>query len=162
MKTLLSFLTFVFVVLITTDLETIRTSYFSGPKTEESAIAFADIMENIDSSSAILKAYQGASFALQAKYGKGIKEKKEFFGQAVSNLEAAVKEESENAEIRLIRLSVQENSPGIVKYKTNMEEDKALVLEYFADQPEAIKRCIRDYATHSDFFSEAEKAQVLN
>lgn len=162
MKTLLSLFTFVFVVFITTDLDTIRASYFSGPKTEESAKDFTEIMGNVDSNSAVLKAYQGASFALQAKYGKGIKEKKEFFEQAVSHIEAAVQEEPENVEIRLVRLSVQENSPRIVKYKDNMDEDKALVLEHFEKQSEAVKKCIRDYVSHSDFFSEEEKAQVLN
>lgn len=162
MKTLLSLFTLLFVVLITTDLDTIRASYFLGPKTEESARAFAKTMENVDANSAILKAYQGASFALQAKYGKGIMEKKEFFEQAVSNLEAAVQEEPENAEIRLIRLSVQENSPRIVKYKTNMDEDKAVVLEHFDKQSETVKKCIRDYVNYSGFFNEEEKAQVLN
>ncbi len=162
MKILLGLFTFVFVALITTDLDTIRASYFSGQKTEESAKAFTKTMGNVDSNSAVLKAYQGASFALQAKYGKGIKEKKEFFEQAVSNIEAAVEKEPENVEIRLIRLSVQENSPGVVKYKTNMDEDKALVLEHFDKQSEAVKKCIRDYVNHSDFFIQEEKAQVLN
>lgn len=162
MKTLLSLFSFVFIVLITADLDTIRASYFSGPKTQESAKAFTEIMENVDPNSAVLTAYQGASFALQAHYGEGIREKREFFEQAVSNLETAVQEDPDNAEIRLIRLSVQENSPRIVKYKTNMDEDKTLVLEHFEKQPEAVKKCVRDYVTHSDFFSEAEKAQVLN
>ncbi|MEX0997079.1 MAG: hypothetical protein WDZ45_08520 [Flavobacteriaceae bacterium] len=162
MKILLSSFTFVFIILITTDLDTIRTSYFSGPKTEESAKAFTEIMDNVDSNSAVLKAYQGASFALQAHYGKGVKEKKEFFEQAVSNIEAAVQEEPENAEIRLIRLSVQEKSPRIVKYKDNMDEDKAMVLEHFEKQSKAVKKCIRDYVAHSDLFSEEEKALVLN
>ncbi|MEX2410126.1 MAG: hypothetical protein WD607_01935 [Candidatus Paceibacterota bacterium] len=162
MKILLSSFTFVFVILITTDLHTIRTSYFSGPKTEESAKAFTEIMDNVDLNSAVLKAYQGASFALQAHYGKGIKEKKGYFEHAVAHLEAAVQENPENVEIRLIRLSVQENSPRIVKYKTNMDEDKAMVLEHFEKQSEVVKKCIRDYVNHSDFFSEEEKAHVLN
>lgn len=162
MKALAGLITLIFLVQFSTDLDSIRSSYFSGPKTEETAKSFNEMMESVDASTAILKAYKGASFALKAQYGQGIKEKKEFFELAVSNIEAAVQEESDNPEIRLIRLSVQENSPRIVKYKDNMEDDKALILEGFDSLTEAVKKCIRDYATHSNFFSEEEKAQVLN
>jgi len=147
---------------LSNNLDTIRTAYFSGPKTEVAAEEFNTLMENVEANTPVLKAYLGAAIALKAKYGGNIREKKEFFEHAVEHIEAAVKAEPNNPEIRLIRLSVQENSPRIVKYKTNMDEDKALVLESFDSQSEAVKTCMRDYVSNSDFFSEEEKSSILD
>ena len=143
-------------------LDSIREAYFSGPKTEESAIEFNKMMSEINLSTPTHKAYYGAALALKAKYGQNVREKKEFFVEAVEYIEAAVKAEPNNIEIRLIRLSVQENSPRIVKYKANMDEDKALILENYNSQHTAVKRCIKDYITNSEFFTKEEKERILN
>lgn len=161
MKTILS----IFIVsafFLSSNLDTIRTAYFSGQMDEQEAEDFNSLMNKTEVNSPTLKAYKGASLALNAKHGKGIKQKKEFFEQAVALLEEAVQTEPNNSEIRLIRLSVQENSPRIVKYKTNMDEDKALVLESFQSQSAEVKKCIKDYVSNSDFFSEKEKSSVLD
>jgi len=143
-------------------LDSIREAYFSGPKTEESAIEFNKMMSEINLSTPTHKAYYGAALALKAKYGQNVREKKEFFVEAVEYIEAAVKAEPNNIEIRLIRLSVQENSPRIVKYKANMDEDKAMILENYNSQHTAVKRCIKDYITNSEFFTKEEKERILN
>lgn len=143
-------------------LDSIREAYFSGPKTEASAIEFNAMMSEINLSTQTHKAYYGAALALKAKYGQNVREKKEFFVEAVEYIEAAVKAEPNNIEIRLIRLSVQENSPRIVKYKTNMDEDKALILENYYSQNTSVKRCIKDYISNSEFFTKAEKERILN
>lgn len=143
-------------------LDSIREAYFSGPKTEESAIEFNAMMSEINLSTPTHKAYYGAALSLKAKYGQNVREKKEFFVEAVEYIEAAVKAEPNNIEIRLIRLSVQENSPRIVRYKTNMDEDKALILDNYNSQSTAVKRCIRDYISNSDFFAKEEKERILN
>jgi hypothetical protein len=144
------------------NLDTIRTSYFSGQKTQIAAEEFNILMEGVNTNTPVLKAYFGAAIALKAKYGGNIREKREFFEQAVEHIEAAIQADSNNPEIRLIRLSVQENSPRIVKYKDNMDEDKAFILEHFASQSTAVKRCIRDYVSNSDFFNEEEKSSILD
>lgn len=144
------------------DINSIREAYFSGPKTEESAKAFNKMMDEAEISSPIYKAYYGASLSLKANYGQNVREKKDYFVKAVENIEAAVKAEPNNVEIRLIRLSVQENSPRIVRYKTNMDEDKAMILEGYDKLSTAVKKCVQDYVTHSDFFTKEEKERVLN
>ena len=143
-------------------LDSIREAYFSGPKTEESAIEFNAMMAETDLATPTHKAYYGAALALKAKYGQNVKEKKEFFVEAVDYIEAAVNAEPNNIEIRLIRLSVQENSPRIVKYKTNMDEDKELIMQNYSGQTSAVKKCIRDYVSNSEFFTNEEKEQILN
>jgi hypothetical protein len=143
-------------------LDSIREAYFSGAKTEESAIEFNAMMAETDLVTPTHKAYYGAALALKAKYGQNVREKKEYFVAAVENIEDAIKAEPNNIEIRLIRLSVQENSPRIVRYKTNMDEDKAMILEGFDRLSTTVKRCVQDYVSNSEFFTKEEKERVLN
>lgn len=42
-------------------------------------------------------------------------------------LEEAVKKDAKNIEIRTIRLSIQEQSPKVLKYKEKVEEDREFV-----------------------------------
>lgn len=152
----------VFIFTSLSGLDSIREAYFSGPKTEESAIEFNKMMSEANLSTPTHEAYYGAALALKANYGQNVREKKEFFVEAVENIEAAVNAEPNNVEIRLIRLSVQENSPRIVRYKTNMDEDKALILEGFDKLSAIVKRCVQDYVSNSEFFTKEEKERVLN
>lgn len=137
-------------------------AYFSGPKTEASAIEFNKVMSETVLTTPTHKAYFGAALALKAKYGQNVREKKDFFIEAVDHIEVAVNADPNNIEVRLIRLSVQENSPRIVKYKTNMDEDKGLIMQNYSKQTAAVKKCIRDYVSHSEFFTGEEKEQILN
>ena len=156
------FILTVFLFTSLSGLDSIREAYFSGPKTEASALEFNAMMSETNLSTPTHRAYFGAALALKAKYGQNVREKKEFFVEAVEYIEAAVKAEPNNIEIRLIRLSVQENSPRIVKYKTNMDEDKAMILQNYNTQNTAVKKCIKDYISNSEFFTQEEKEQILN
>jgi len=72
---------------------------------------------NYNKENKVLLAYKGAAIAMKAKFAKQIKEKKNLFVEGVKLIENSVKSEPNNLEIRLIRLSIQENSPKILNYK---------------------------------------------
>jgi hypothetical protein len=116
-------------------------------------------LKNANSSSIHL-AYYGASYALLAKYADEPKDKKERFTLAVQHIEKAVKDLPNNFEIRLIRLSVQENSPKIVKYKSNIAEDKALIIKEFSKQDKELQTCLKNYLKDSKCFTPEEKMKL--
>ena len=74
-----------------------------------------------------LVAYKGASIALHAKQSKKVKDKKELFLEGVSYIEFAIKKEPDAIEPRFVRLTIQENTPKLLKYKRNIEEDKTVI-----------------------------------
>src|SRR5690606_27585623 len=114
------------------DLETIRLAYIEAGRDDSKIEAFDALIENITmEDSAVLVGYRGASLALMAKVEKGIKDKTDSFKKGAEFLEYAVKSAPNNIEVRFIRFSVQENSPGRVNYKGSMEEDKSFILENF-------------------------------
>ena len=103
-------------------------------------------------------AYRGAVATLKAKFASGFKNKKTFFKEGVELLEFAVSSEPNNIEIRCLRLGVQENSPRIVGYKDNIEEDKQFILDHYKSNTDTeVKNFVKGYILLSDIFTEAEK-----
>ena len=62
--------------------------------------------------------------------------------------------------MRLIRLSIQENTPKLLKYKANIEADKKQILLLFDKQSSDLKEYIKNYVKQSKIFTEAEKQQL--
>jgi hypothetical protein len=82
------------------------------------------------------------------------------FTEGVTLLESMVKADGNNPEIRLIRLSIQENTPKFLKYKGNIEEDKKVILSTFDKQSKELKEYIRIYVNQSKVFTQADKQKI--
>lgn len=103
-------------------------------------------------------AYKGAVATLKAKYAKGFKNKKTFFKEGAELLEYAISENPKNLEIRCLRLGVQENSPKIVGYKSNIEEDKQFLIDHYSASTSAdVRKFVKGYVLLSKAFTEDEK-----
>ena len=106
-------------------------------------------------------AYKGALLAMQSKYAKG-KERKELFKKGASLLEAAVVANPNNIEIRVIRLSIQENVPKLLKYNANISEDKEFILKNYRQTPsKGLKSFVKGYVLQSEGFTVSEKESLL-
>ncbi|MEO8515612.1 MAG: hypothetical protein ABI426_02655, partial [Flavobacterium sp.] len=110
------------------ELPEVREQYFSASKSKENAEKFYTLLSKYNKENKVIIAYKGAATALKSKFTTDRKLKRNLFVEGISMVENAVKSEPNNAEIRLIRLSIQENTPKILKYKSNIEEDKSLIL----------------------------------
>ena len=62
--------------------------------------------------------------------------------------------------MRLIRLSIQQNTPKILKYQENIDQDKQFILIHFSSQTQDLQLYIQEYALKSNGFSEAEKRKL--
>jgi hypothetical protein len=143
------------------ELPVVREQYFSASKSKEDAEKFYVLMSKYNKENKVFLAYKGAATALKSKFTTDKKLKRSLFVDGVAMVENAVKSESNNAEIRLIRLSIQENTPKILKYKSNIDEDKMLILNVFDKQNAALKEYIKLYVKQSKIFSEKEKQTLL-
>ncbi|WP_108868881.1 hypothetical protein [Aquimarina aquimarini] len=111
---------------------------------------------------ATLIAYKGAGIALQARQKKTIKEKKRLFIEGISYLEYAIQKNPNAIEPRFIRIGIQENTPKLLKYKSNIEEDKSFLLKHYKTiTPKVLKKQIGEYILQSKSFSDKEKAVIL-
>lgn len=144
------------------NIDELRSIYFSGMKNQSETDQFFNLFQNEkELKTPELKAYYGAAHTLKAKFARAPIDKKAFFTKGAQFIEDAIKEAPKNFEVRLIRLSVQENSPAVVKYKSNIDEDKAFILKEYDSQNKVLKLCAQSYIQESKVFTEAEKTKVL-
>lgn len=161
MKLVATFLVSLFLS-VCQELPNVRQSYVDASKNQKNAEEFYTLLENYNKENKVFLAYKGASIALKAKYAKQIKQKKSLFIEGAKMLENALKSDPNNLEIRLIRLSVQEHSPKILNYKSNIDDDKKLLLSNFEKQNQSLKEYIKNYIVQSNGFTDKEKKSILN
>ncbi|PXY39675.1 hypothetical protein DMB65_16755 [Flavobacterium cheongpyeongense] len=143
------------------DLASIRKMYTDVSKSETNAKEFVDKLAGVSGNDdKILVAYKAASILLDSKFEKKLGEKMERFKEGAKLLESTVKTEPNNIEIRMIRLSIQENVPGITGYKKNIKEDKKFITEHYDEQSNSLKEYLKNFILQSKSFSEKERQLV--
>ncbi|AUS05990.1 hypothetical protein [Pseudotamlana carrageenivorans] len=162
MKFLIAIIFSVFINVQTVDLQKTREAYkVAAHDADNVNTFFRDLQSVTKKNRSELIAYKGASIALKAKNTKTLKEKKEGFIEGVNLVEYAVKKDSNNIEVRFIRLSIQQNTPKILKYNQEIENDKAFIMRHYNEIKSAhLKMHIGDYISNSKKFSDADKAAL--
>ena len=137
----------------------VRKNFVQANDSKEISVKLHTALESVTKESKlVLVAYKGAANTLMAKHSKGIKQKKGFFKEGVMYLEFAIEKSPKNIEIRCLRLSVQEHSPKILKYKKNIKEDKQFLIDNFKKTTDkAVKKFVKDYVLQSSVFDDSQK-----
>ncbi len=105
----------------------LRKSYRDATQSEEKAKAFYEHVKDVtDSDKAVMIAYKGAGKTLLARFAP-LTQRKEKVKSGIDLVEKAVQKDPDNVEIRLIRLSIQENLPKMFKYNGEIESDKKFI-----------------------------------
>lgn len=146
----------------TLDIEAIRGAYKTASEDQLQAEEFYNKLEKVTATDRIeLIAYKAAALTLKAKYAKGLKNKKDAFIEGATLLEETIKKDPNNVELRLIRLSIQENTPKLLKYKSEIANDKTFILkQYHSVKSTSLKNHIKDYIAQSKEFSAEEKSII--
>lgn len=160
MKLLLSILLWVN-FLAAPELSAIRKMYADVSKSETNAKEFLDKLAGVSATDDnVLVAYKAASILLDSKFEDKLRNKMERFKEGAKLLESTVKNEPNNIEIRMIRLSIQENVPGITGYKKNIKEDRAFITAHYGEQNTTLKEYLKNFVLQSKSFSDKEKQFV--
>jgi hypothetical protein len=132
----------------------IRLSYKNATQSKENALAFFEKVKSYQmSDEPVLVAYKGAGLMLLARY-EPLTQRTAKVKDAVEWIENAVKRDPEKAEIRLIRLSVQENLPKMLGYHKDQAADRAFIEKAYPNlKDENLKQMIEGY------FAEFSKKQ---
>lgn len=115
-------------------------------------------LENIDNTIKILEkekatpiinAYKGSLLMKKSSFITKPKEKLAIFKTGRMLLEEEIEKQPNNIEMRLLRLIIQENCPKILKYNTQLEEDKIIIIKGFSSSEKDLKSIIKDYSKTS-------------
>jgi len=123
----------------------------TDPQAMESQIALLD-----KSGLKSKDAFAGALMMKRAGLLHGASQKLKVFKAGRLKLDAAITRESDNAELRFLRLMIQENAPGILGYNDDLEKDKDFIIAHFNSIPEVTRQVIRDYSRQSKTLSQSD------
>jgi hypothetical protein len=160
MKLILSLITAFLFYFQSSDLETLRNSYSKANQSNANTQAFIDVAEKQSSSDPIISGYKAAAQIMEAKVTKEKGKRKSFVKTGATSLESIIKTNPNNIELRVIRLSVQENIPKIVGYHSSLKDDKTFILSNYGKQNSALKSYVQKFAAQSKTFTPAEKASL--
>ncbi|RED43138.1 hypothetical protein DFQ10_10650 [Winogradskyella eximia] len=148
------------ITVLSLDVSTVRNAYKEAAQDSSKIEAFSKLLTNVSKNDDVtLVAYKGAAIALLARNEKRIKDKKDLFVEGISYVEYAIEKAPNNIEVRFIRLGIQENTPKILKYKGDIEEDKQFILKQFKNiNSSNLRNHIKDYILQSKSFSDEEKS----
>ncbi|MGG5209671.1 hypothetical protein ACQWU4_12035 [Chryseobacterium sp. MIQD13] len=157
MKLFLSLIT-AFIFFFQSDLEALRNSYAKANLSTANTEAFINLAEKQSGSDAVTNGYKAAAKIMEAKITKN--NRKALVKNGATSLESIIKSNPNNIELRVIRLSVQENIPKIVGYRGSMKDDKAFLINNYSKQNAALKSYVKKFAMQSKSFTDTERATI--
>jgi hypothetical protein len=101
-------------------------------------------------SSSTRNAYLGAILMKHAQFEKNAKKRIKIFKQGEALLETEIQNNTSNVEYHFLRFVIQENAPKILKYRSNLESDKLLILKNYKQLPPRLRNVIKKYAEQSE------------
>jgi hypothetical protein len=148
-----------FITVVSFDIDEIRILYKQANSSKENTLLLYDTLNSVSEKDGnVLMAYKGASIAMKGRFEKGVRQKSIIFKEGVSLVEAAIDKDPKNIEIRFVRLTIQQNSPKILKYKKNIDEDTGFILtNYNKIKSNKLKKHLKGYILNSNHFTEEEK-----
>ncbi|WP_370900622.1 hypothetical protein [Chryseobacterium gossypii] len=160
MKLILSLITAFIFFFQSSDIEALRYSYAKANQSNANTRAFINLAEKQTSSDPVALGYKAAAQVMEAKVTTEKGKRKLFVKAGATSLESLIEKNPDNIELRVIRLSVQENIPKIVGYHGSLKEDKAFILKNINRQNAALKDYIKRFAMQSKTFTAKEKATL--
>lgn len=109
-----------------TPVENLREFFFRADN-EAGVKAFGMYAAGLKEQTALINAYRGTAKAMSAGYTDGFLSKIQAFNVGKDMIEASLKADPQNVEIRFLRYCVQANIPGILGYSGNMNEDFEII-----------------------------------
>jgi hypothetical protein len=92
------------------------------------------------------EAFEGALLMKKAGLVSGPGRKLNLFKDGHKKLEAAIKEDDNNAEYRFLRLMIQEHAPGILGYKDDLKKDSTYIRQSYKKLPAEVQEAIINYS----------------
>ena len=99
------------------------------------------------------KGYEAALVMRKAGVVSGIGQKYTLFKDGSKAMEAAIKAEPNNTELRFLRLMIQEQAPSLLGYSSKIDEDSKMVIKNFKDLPTETQHAVAGYSKKSKVLS---------
>ncbi|WP_338793442.1 hypothetical protein [Bernardetia sp. MNP-M8] len=135
-----------------------RKKYFEAIGNERKIERLLKQLQEIENPSALLLAYCAACESMMAQFSWNPYTKLAQVNKSFDLFKEAIKEDSQNTEIRFLRFSVQHNVPDFLRKNREFEEDKTVLVENFdkADFDTEFRTFLIGYLKDSGRFEKSE------
>jgi hypothetical protein len=93
--------------------------------------------------------YIGALLMRQAGLMAKPKDRLKYFKEGRMQFDPAITGDPSNTEYHFLRLTIQEHTPNVVKYKSDIVQDKEFVIKHYKTQSAVVQQAILEYAKNS-------------
>jgi uncharacterized protein YehS (DUF1456 family) len=107
----------------------LRQIYAKAPSKETDCKQMLKMLEKVNDQQPLLYGYKGCATMIMAKHSFNPMNKLSYFKRGKNMLEHAISKDSNNIELRYLRLSIQLNAPAFLGYKSRISKDKKLIKE---------------------------------
>ncbi len=128
-----------------------RAAYYKAMEENNKALVNAQLTELETVPENIRQAFMGAMLMKKASFRAPPAIKLRLFKQGNKLLEAAIRQDPQNAEYRFLRLIVQEHAPGVLGYKNDVQNDCEYIRKYYKSLPDEVQQAIDHYSKKSKF-----------
>lgn len=105
------------------NIEKIRRLYLQSSNNDAKLDSLNYWLSSYNQTNNLMSAYYGVNLILKSKYLKNPFKKIKYFEKGREILEDAIIKEPDNIELIFLRYTVQKNTPSILMYKKDIEED---------------------------------------
>lgn len=132
-----------------------KARYYKVIATEDIELINVELEVIKNSSNTNKEAYEGALLMKKAGLVKG-PERLRLFKSGRSKLEASIKKDNNNAELRFLRVIIQEHALKIVNYRSDLPKDTEVIQSSFKRLSPVVQQAIIDYSKQSKALSAKE------
>lgn len=140
------------------DVTNLRNLYYQAAAHEAASKKLSNLLVNVNTkSSPIFVCYKGAAEMMEAKYAFNPISRLSKFKKGKNLIEAAIKLDPNDMEIRFLRFSIQTNLPGFLGYNSSIKSDKEVLISQIATvKDENLKGRIISYLSSSKYCTKEE------
>ena len=125
------------------NLSELRELYIEASFEEDKANELYELTKNSSIESGYKKfTYHAIAILLQSKFAINPIDKLKSFGEGKEQLEKVISQYPEDIELRFLRFCVQNDTPAILDYKQNLEEDKQFIKNKISISSEELQQFI--------------------
>lgn len=109
-------------------LEKVRALYARASEDEKACKELIDLLESPGAGSGIVLAgYKASATMVMAKHRADPLSKLSYFNRGKTALEKAIEKDTNNVELRYLRLTIQTNVPSFLGYSSSIENDRVFL-----------------------------------
>jgi len=149
------------------DLKEVRILFYKTPESKQAANDLYTKMEDVTEDLPILYGYKGMSELMICYHAFNPIVKLKYFYRGIHKLDKAIEDDKNNVELHYLRFSVQCNVPAFINYRSNIDEDKQIVINYLSDRQnknrdEDLYLRMKDFMASNKKCTPEEKQRIKN